>query len=51
MIQIARSDGTHRRTLRPGIGGFLSQPAFVPHSNLIVFERFRPPPPVTTACG
>ena len=41
-IQIVRSDGTHRRTLRPGLSGFLGNPAFVPHSNLIVFERNDP---------
>jgi Tol biopolymer transport system component len=42
LIQVMRSDGTHRRTLHPGLTGFLSQPAFVPHSDLIVFERFDP---------
>ena len=42
LIQVVRSDGTHRRTLRPGLSGFFSQPAFVPHSRLIVFERFDP---------
>ena len=42
LIQVVHSDGTHRRTLHPGLTGFLGQPAFVPHSNLIVFERFDP---------
>ncbi len=42
MIQVVRSDGTHRRTLHPGLTGYLGQPAFVPHSNLIVFERNDP---------
>ena len=42
IIQMVRSDGTHRRTLRPGLSGFLGNPAFVPHSNLIVFERYVP---------
>ncbi len=41
-IQIVRADGTNRRTLRPGLTGFLGQPAFVPHSDLVVFERFDP---------
>ena len=41
-IQMVRSDGTHRRTLRPDLSGFLGNPAFVPHSNLIVFERYLP---------
>jgi Tol biopolymer transport system component len=42
MIQLVRADGTHRRTLRPGLTGYLGQPAFVPHSKLIVFERYAP---------
>jgi Tol biopolymer transport system component len=42
MIQMVRSDGTHRHTLHPGLTGFLGQAAFVPHSNLIVFERADP---------
>lgn len=42
MIQLVRADGTHRRTLRPGLTGYLGQPAFVPHSHLIVFERYAP---------
>jgi len=42
MIQVVRFDGIHRRTLRPGLSGFLGNPAFVPHSNLIVFERNDP---------
>jgi Tol biopolymer transport system component len=42
MIQLVRADGTHRRTLHPGVTGYLGQPAFVPHSNLIVFERNDP---------
>jgi len=42
LIQIVRSDGTHRHTLHPGLTGFLGQAAFVPHSELIVFERFDP---------
>ena len=41
-IKIVRHDGTHLRTLRPGLSGYLGQPAFVPHSRLIVFERFDP---------
>ncbi len=41
-IQVVRADGTHRRTLRPGLTGYLGQPAFVPHSRLIVFERNDP---------
>jgi Tol biopolymer transport system component len=39
MIALVRADGTHRRILHPGLTGFLGEPAFVPHSNLIVFER------------
>ena len=39
---MVRSDGTHRRTLHPGLTGFIGQPAFVPHSNLIVFEAYDP---------
>jgi Tol biopolymer transport system component len=39
MISLVRADGTHRRTIHPGLAGYLGQPAFVPHSNLIVFER------------
>ncbi len=41
-IQVVHSDGTHRRTLHPGLTGYLGQPAFVPHRNLVVFERFDP---------
>ena len=39
---MVRFDGTHRRTLRPGLSRFVGNPAFVPHSNLIVFERYDP---------
>jgi Tol biopolymer transport system component len=42
VIQVMRSDGTHRHTLHPGLTGFMGEPAFVPHSNLIVFERTDP---------
>lgn len=41
-IQVVRADGTHRHTIRPGLSGFLGQPAFVPHSRLVVFERSDP---------
>ena len=47
---MVRSDGTHRHTLQPGLSGFLGQPAFVPHSNLIVFEVYDPAT-ATTASG
>lgn len=41
-VVIAHSDGTHRQVVASSVGGWLGQPAFVPHSNNIVVERFDP---------
>ena len=42
LIQIVRSDGTHRHTLHPGLTGFLGQAAFVPHSTADFRARVMP---------
>lgn len=42
-IDVARSDGSHAHAVRPnGLDGFLDQPAFVPHTRDVVFERIDP---------